>query len=539
MAWLSERKTLFVIGIAAILFNLAPYLYQVSHPVSGMTYVGSFPNPMDVSVYLSEMHDGYDGKWGAVDRFTSEPQQPVYLHSLYFLLGHISKIVGLSIQEVFFLSRFLCGLLLILASVYCVRTVVKSLKIRQYAYLFLFFGAGLGVLVRGSLDMWILDAMPMVRFSGFPHFTLGDALLITVLALFYRYSDDAKVWRILVAGVLTATLTIVMPYHSVLLYPLVGVFMGVLVFQNPSQWKRIVPHACIYLLISLPSFLFIVAVSFQNQPITLVQRLTVLEYASPLLLFSGYAFSWVFYVFGVRAMGRESRKAAMAVLCWLAIAVFMMYFAPIAQKRRLFETGTFIPLSIGAAYGLSAVEGLILRWGKLRSDLVKNSMHAVIAVVIASFFLLGNASAWYRFQEYYHDLSPGALPPFIPNENIAAINWLEKNTRKDSIILSSFANGNMIPAIAARTVFIGHSPNTVKLQAKAMQAILFFSGKESPAEMQNFLKRERIDYVFTSSFEKGSLLFTPEKYQFLSRVYESDGVEIYEVATQKTAAWRR
>jgi len=80
--------------------------------------------------------------------------------------------------------------------------------------------------------------------------------------------------------------------------------------------------------------------------------------------------------------------------------------------------------------------------------------------------------------------------------------WLKANTPHNSIILSSFHNGNVIPLYSDRIVYAGHGPMTIFLNDKMEKVENFYSTKNKTSEIFNFLRQERINYVFFSEDEK-------------------------------------
>lgn len=122
----------------------------------------------------------------------------------------------------------------------------------------------------------------------------------------------------------------------------------------------------------------------------------------------------------------------------------------------------------------------------------------------------------------------------MPNENIKALRWLRQNSFSDSIILSSYCNGNIIPYYANRMVYVGHSLMTIDSEKKLQKVEDFYSGKKSPEEMEKFLKDKKISYVFLSEQEKtDNIDFDLENYDFLKKIYQEGDVMIFEVLSPK------
>jgi len=100
----------------------------------------------------------------------------------------------------------------------------------------------------------------------------------------------------------------------------------------------------------------------------------------------------------------------------------------------------------------------------------------------------------------------------------------------DAVILSDLTAGNYIPAYAGRTVYVGHD-NTVKKEEKRDTARLFFQGKMGAKEAFQWMRGERISYVFFGPEEqdRGGLKTLESAYPFLKRVYKKGSVILYSV----------
>ncbi len=57
----------------------------------------------------------------------------------------------------------------------------------------------------------------------------------------------------------------------------------------------------------------------------------------------------------------------------------------------------------------------------------------------------------------------------------------------------------------------------------------FYSGGYTNQEALDFLKKERIDFVFYSEYEKKYPNFNPDPLNFLKKVFDNEGVQIYQV----------
>lgn len=520
-----ERVIVGAFITGSILFSLAPDVYIAGHSHSDATYVAWFFNPLDNLQYLSDMRQGMAGSWLARDEYTSEPQKGVFLHTLYLFLGHLARTVGSAPETIFFASKALFGLLLMGASIYCIRTFVHEERVRLCIYPFLFFGSGLGFINPYSIDTWIADANPLIRFFSFPHFILANALLLLSISWLFRFASDRAVWRLWLATVATGILNLVIPYHAVVVYAITLFFFFEAWFIQHS--KYLIRSYLLFFACSLPTFVMILLTSFQQEPLVLEEKFPFSS-LNPAYIFSGFALAWVLFATGLRRMLETRSREGFVVATWLALVLLFVYFLPVDQKRRTMETAAYVPLYIGAGFGAMRLYSFLRQWIKEKQTFFRVSVSATTVSAIAFLFFLGCQNSWEGFLSRNQRID-SPMSPYASNASIAAMRWLGSNTPDDSVTLSSFTDGRSIPAIANRTVYVGHFPGTLNLNEKMKKVEAFYSGKESEDVMKRFLKKERITHVFVSSLEKKSPEFDPATYDFLSRVYQKDGVEIYQV----------
>ena len=116
---------------------------------------------------------------------------------------------------------------------------------------------------------------------------------------------------------------------------------------------------------------------------------------------------------------------------------------------------------------------------------------------------------------------------YISKAEYESINWLN-NTPENSIILSSYYTGNVIPGFVSRQVFIGHSHETANFKEKEKETQDFFK-KYDASQRLSFLKENNINYLFWGPEEKLGANFNPNDDNFLQKVYENGEVSIYKV----------
>ena len=79
--------------------------------------------------------------------------------------------------------------------------------------------------------------------------------------------------------------------------------------------------------------------------------------------------------------------------------------------------------------------------------------------------------------------------------------WLKDNVAPSSIILSAVKTGNVLPAYALRTSYVGHAVETPGYIDKKKEVNDFFANRLSRERELEFLRERRINYIFYGDFK--------------------------------------
>lgn len=520
LKFLSSEKFFLAAIIAAVLFlNLIPYVYQYGINPQGKTYIGSFPIVTDKPTYLAEMTQGEEGNWLAINKYTTEPQKGTLIYIFYIILGHIAKFLHISAETTFFLGRFVFGAILISAIIYSIRYFIRDELQRKMAYLLVFFSSGLGWLTLNpnSLDLWLLEAMPAFRFSTFPHMALANTLLLAAIFAIYR-SFTAKSLRFaIISGVLAFILNFVLPFHAFLLYLIVLLLWIAAAMKKDLLFAENAKFIAIFFTISLPSFIYMARLGLTDPIWKEVEKQNILPSPGIFNIINGYGLLFILSMLGIYLMAKNRNPHFQLFFIWIFSAFSLSHF-PIPMQLRALATGLYIPLAITASFGIIKI------YEYLKEKRDRNLDFKIIFLFVA-IALPGNALNIKQFTMFAQNNDDPVI--YLPSENIEAMKWLKKNSSENSVILSSYFNGNLMPYYANRAVYIGHWAATVDIAQKRQKTKDFYLGIYFPEEVYSFLKKEKINYVFFSEEEKATDGFYPEKYSFLEKVYQNDTAAIY------------
>ncbi|MCC6261621.1 MAG: hypothetical protein IT311_12245, partial [Anaerolineales bacterium] len=143
----NNSKEFLAFTFAAILilgFSSLPYLSGKVSETDAYVFRGIYADTTDYSVHLSMMQAGRLGDWAYQMRFTTEEHQPAFIRLFYILLGHISKLLSLSVETTFQLARWFFGLTALLAIKNLFHKIFSDKTLLWFSFLLAVFGSGLG-----------------------------------------------------------------------------------------------------------------------------------------------------------------------------------------------------------------------------------------------------------------------------------------------------------------------------------------------------------------------------------------------------------
>lgn len=500
--------------------------------------------------------------------------------------------VFLGVTGAYHIARIILGALILIFIALWVRTLFPSFLWQIMAFLVVVTASvwphivvvGEGLRFGGPMSWWtLMDNLQRMTFL--PHLLIGQSLLLFLLL---SGSDETTLTRPgnwVFLGILAFVLGMIFPPGLVFL----GASYGVMILLSLlSHWKdmkknkeswittHILSRAMIGI-ISFPSFLYF-SLMFGVYP---WKRLVELDILHPL------PFQFPEYI---QALGptlplgilglllvviRKDQKfigSVSWVIAWL-ICLFVFQYIPQQSPLRFSEMLPHVPLGIltvyvfytlyqratvGASSALSFAEKISrsaarnMLWsdstphaklGKRTSKffpLIARSMLSIVSFSVPLFLitigLLVMVSS-FLWQKDFVDQKVAAGWPAIYMNNVIvypvtgfvdALVYLEKNTPKDTVILSDMTAGNYIPPYIGRTVYVGHN-NTVNLEAKLEEVHTFFRGVKPDA--YSWMKNNGIGYVFFGPQEKesGSIKNLKAVYPFLQEVYTNADVTVFAV----------
>lgn len=540
------RPLIFALALLAI--TTLPYVIGFAQQNDQWRFSGSLFGVDDGNSYLAKMRFGGRGEWDFSLFYTTEPHTGAALVFLPYILP--GQIAGRLVPEtepahttailiLWQLMRLAFDALYLWLLWRFISAFLAQRNARFAAFVMASIGGGIGWIlpfIGGGLppEFYIPEGFSFLIILGLPHLALARAAMLGgFLALFAaQRRSEKRAWipYALLAGCCWLITGMSVPFYFGVIYVLLGMW-GLLVWLRNRQFPTALFLRCLLAgLITLPFFAYYTLVFGQNQVFSVWSAQNQLPSPSPLVYLAAYLLPAIPAAAGAVYAWRRGRSEThwLLLIAWVA-AAFTLVYLPINVQRRMLE-GVIVPLSLLAACGL-------MNWAGERA---RRHIFAWIWVgataIPAVLLLVGTLNTVLNPQ----------MPVFRPAAEVAALEWLNRNAAPGDVILASFETGNAIPVYTHLRSFIGHGPETLEADRKALQVEALFSGTMTDEQraallagggcLQNFpdLCGDPLNWLIFGESERQMMAGGEDAFRrMLARegwrqVYNADGWEIYE-----------
>jgi hypothetical protein len=523
--------------IVLALFSL-PYLVGLRTSTPQMSFSGFLFGLEDMYSYIAKMRYGARDGWLLQLVYTSEPHQSGFAYVHYLVLGKLAALMSgqgaqvsaAALVVTYHAARVLCGGLLLAVVYRFLAEFLPEVAQRRLAWSIVALAGGLGWISfvlpvlhpPGGLppvELYIPEGFSTLLLFGLPHLSMARSLLLVGWLVLWRAIDAASWQQAILAGVAWLGMGIIVPFYIALLGVLIAVWLAALtVLHRRIPWPELRLAALAGM---LPlAFLIYNFWLFANNPIFAAwASQNNLPSPPPTAYLLAYGVLIGLSIPGAwRLWRRGLTYRSVLLMVWPLVAAVLVYL-PISVQRRLLE-GVLVPLAALAVLGMWMwIEKARwpLRW---------------LAVSGLGFLLL--PSTLFLIVGGVQMASHPFWPVFHPADELAALHWLTERAPADSVILSTRASGNILPAYAPVRVYLGHGPETVNAIGKERQAGAFFGGCMTDDERRQLLADGRIAYIWDGPPEHDlgctdQACFDPAGLD-LRVVYQQGDYTIYEVS---------
>ncbi|HUV42947.1 MAG TPA: hypothetical protein VMY36_03560 [Patescibacteria group bacterium] len=506
----------------------------------------------DYNVYLAKMRLGAEGRWTVINKYTSESHRGALLQEFYLLTGKVGGWLRLTPPITYHLVRILLAVALLLAIYQLIAFFLRDSFQRKIAFLLALFSGAWPRFVYYNqgwhpalfMDWW--QEMDVVRRATYvPHYLFGHLLTIVMLLSLLKRK---LVWA-LVSGLIAG---FVHPPSLLIVWGIWGLWIlwqirETLITKGLVKIKDGLFKDDIFRDIKrqIVSFIFLVLVT--AIPLLYIQRITSIypwkaltdfDRLHPLpFRFEEYLLALgITFVLGVGGMILvfwRKKETYLPLVFWVLsafLAILIFQQIPFQSEVRFIQVAVHLPLAILATLFLVEVS----QWLKKKTG-QKVLIWLVLLVLLLS---LPGIYSSFKGQIGFINQRVAAVLPLVPYPSQVmyplkgwwqAIVWLGEETKRNEIVLSDVTAGNYIPAYSGNTVYYGHSGETIFFDQKRFVIQRFFNNQMMEDEAFDFLKKNRISYIFFGPQEATLGYFQP--YSFLETVFQNDWVIIFKVKT--------
>jgi hypothetical protein len=517
-----------IVGFVALAF--LPLLMMRGAGGDEWSFMGVLMNYQDGATYFAKMAQGEEGNWLIYFRHTAEPHGGVFIQVLYPALGHLARLLNLSLESTFHIARLVASILMYMALYHLGATIWTRLRTRRMFFLLVAICSGLGwffsplfeVLgqptMPGFPDLFIPEMYPFYSSLVNVHFPLAIAclaLLASIMIVAFRPGADYEP-GISNGGFMAAFLSLALA----LLYPQalasLGAALGLFVVAHWLTQRRIswrdARWVSVVALPALPLAAYYAAIVTYNPIVTEWNRQNVTAPPNPLVFALGLGLPLLIALPGIiRAVRRFDADGDRIMLLWL-VAMLVLVYLPTSTGRR-YAAGMMIPLGYFAARALEDFwfERVSRRW---RYRLIL----PVIPLMTLSWLFVLMAGMQVRAGQ------------FMPADYVPALEWLRSNNQSDGVVLASEEVSAWIPGVVGSRVVYGHPFETLNALEKEQAVKDWYAGRLFNCD--DLPRRNTVRFVIFGPLEaalRDQAANLPDCTAGLTEVYRSDSgaVRIY------------
>ena len=519
-----------IISLALFLESSIPYFYAATKYRQEAKFLGQIIYTPDQDMYFSFIRQARDGHFVFNNRLTYIPNKPVFVNLQFWMVGAIQRVTGLSENGIYYVWRYM-GILLLTIGIFLLARIVLPTSRQVFACVtLLLFTGGFGFLFAllnsahligieaahaGILDMKF-GMLPFQQAMTNPNFSLPHGLILIAYALFLlgeqRGSTKYYVW----SGFVFCLIGLVRPYD-------------------------ILPPFVVF-----PVYLLITNGGFKFQLRQLFTKLLPLFMLAPVLLYNFWLFKVndIFKYWSLQGLNASSipsvpwHYSAYGIVGILAIVRVAQFKTNPLGKTDKFLLTSFTLIQLGKYFpiiGWSPQIGVYLAVPlallgcsiKYRPAYPKMKFYSIVGLVAACAIISNVFIVLYYCKNFNDRLK---APIFYANNNeVAALDWLNKNTGEGTVVLAMPSTSLRIAKYTSASVVAAHYSVTPRYTESAAIASGFFADSVLGNPQRSALEKLNIGYIYIGPSEKESNSVRVLNDGTLTKVYGNELVAIYKV----------
>lgn len=236
-----ERMLVFCIISIVMAISLFEPIYGFTRVSEGTRYTFLHNYPEDYFYYLHVMRQGYEGAWKVTSRMTPEFFPPQFAAPFFLLLGKVGTILPLSMESLYFASRLLGAIAIMIVLYRVIQILFDTVIIRIWAFILTLSGTFFPSIYNGGLSIpdliksWT-ELDPIERIAFIPHHLWSKVLLLVLFLVITR--KETRGYRFAVVALLTVIMGFISPVILVTYVITIGLWL---------VWERKIPQTIICL----------------------------------------------------------------------------------------------------------------------------------------------------------------------------------------------------------------------------------------------------------------------------------------------------
>lgn len=538
-----------ILSLILLSLALSPLYYQYKATPPQNVFLGLHNNIMDFPMFISTIRQGQAGSLTQIQSLTSEPQIGTWVYFIYIIAGWITGPFPIHPVAVYHTLRFILGFFLLLTFYRFIKLIIIEQKERLLVFFLGLFAGGFPRLIFEN-QQWSISNIPYLSFfTGFdvlrravflPHALLKQILFLLVIIFWVLFWERKQTKYLCLAIVCGFFLGFLSPVHTTFLYaamwlttPLIFIFK---IATIPV--KLYAKLIFCYTLLTLPSFLYLYWV-FSIPPWNAVKiweqdkyyGISLIEYAlgiGPLFFLALPALAVIVGKF-LLDKGRHFSLGYyfLVIIPLLTVPLLFLNLQKITGLTDLRSLEIPLPIFWSALGGLTLIWLIkfLKRILNLKSPKGKDIIMVILALLI---FLPTTPTLIISWQSQLTEFDPQYYNLYPPKDWYAGFDWLSQNTKPEDVVLSETAFGNLVPAYAGNTVYLGHPVSTLNFATKKQQVVNFYKTVMTVEEARLFLKTQNIKFVVWS-FDEGNYGGNWEKYSSILKLrFNTSMISIFE-----------
>ena len=521
-----KLKSIFVIFITLLVLPILVPYFNFSSNINFM----SIPyNVVDTNTYFSFMQQAKEGNLLFTNKFTSENVPYIIFSPVYLVVGWLS--ILLSPIVAYYLFKFIFLILFVYLVYKILKLAVKETELNVSAF-FVLFGSGIGYIFillsnlglkrYGSADYWISETNSVALNIAPVHFVISICLMILIVIFYFKFWENRKLKYLFLASLFSLTLGFIHLFDLITLIAAFSIYMLWRIAKGKDRFIHILKYNLLYGIPLAIPFVYTYSLYALNPFFKAWNEQNFLPTPELKQVIFGFFFPLMFAMiyFAHKFYKKQKFNAFEALLFGWVFSGFALLYSPFNIQLRFIE-GLYIPIMILGSLGFLRVI--------LPSITSQFKIKNIKAISIFMVFVLISPTSFYWLYKINAEVTPNVkiddytIPYFLDKSELEAMQWLEANTNRKDVVLSSYGVGNYIPRISGNKVFLGHWAQTIDFQDKKALAAKFFSTNGDDFR-KDLIKSYGIGYVYYGIEERKLGSLNPD---YMQKVFENEKVMIF------------